>query len=197
MSDVSREAEARLVEYEALLRRWNARINLVASSSLADLRHRHIYDCVQITTHVSPEDGVWADLGSGGGLPGIVLAICFADRPTSFRLIESDQRKATFLRTVIRELDLKNATVLTQRIEAAEPLNAAYVSARALAPLPRLMSYVSRHMAPEGQAWLMKGAQWQQELADARRDWSFQAQHYPSTTQSGAAILRISGLSHD
>lgn len=197
MSDVPRETEARLAEYEALLRRWNARINLVASSSLADLRHRHIEDCAQITAHVSPEGGIWADLGSGGGLPGIVLAICFADRSTSFRLIESDQRKATFLRTVIRELDLKHATVLTQRIEAAEPLNAAYISARALAPLPRLMSYVSRHMAPEGQAWLMKGAQWQQELADAKREWSFQAQHYPSITQPGAAILRISELSHD
>lgn len=195
--DVSRETQARLDAYEALIRRWNPSINLVAASTLPALRQRHIDDSLQVAALMSPPgEGVWADLGSGGGLPAIVLATVFADRPTRFVLVESDRRKATFLRTCIRELGLPNASVLGQRIEAADPLNAAYISARALAPLPQLMPYLDRHLAADGQAWLMKGERWQAELDEAARHWSFDAEPYPSQTQDGAAIIKISGVSH-
>lgn len=194
--DVSRETWPRLEAYEALIRRWNPRINLVAPSTLEELRTRHIEDCLQIARHVTPGAGLWADLGSGGGLPGLVLAIAFADCPTGFRLVESDQRKATFLRTAIRELGLSRVSVISARIEGADPLKAAYISARALAPLPRLMPYLDRHLADDGQAWLMKGEQWRAEIDEARKDWNFAAEDYPSQTQSGAAIIKISGVSH-
>lgn len=195
-ANVSRETEPRLKLYEQLIRRWTASINLVAPSSLGDIRERHLEDCLQIADNVTPADGLWADLGTGGGLPGIVLAIAFADLPTRFLLIESDQRKAAFLRTVIRELGLENTSVRSARIEGITPLKAAYVSARALAPLPRLMPYLGKHMADDGQAWLMKGKQWQAELDEARLDWCFDSQVFPSSTQPGAAILKISGVSH-
>lgn len=193
---VSRETQERLDEYASLLSHWNSRINLVAPGTIGNLRSRHIEDCLQICQHVTPADGIWADLGSGGGLPGLVLAIAFQGSETEFRFVESDQRKAVFLRTAIRQLGLANASVITRRIEDVAPLNAAYVSARALAPLPLLMPYLSRHMADNGQAWLMKGERWQSEVRDAQADWRFTCTAYPSLTHSGAAILKISEVSH-
>lgn len=195
--NVSRETEERFALYEALLCRWNPKINLVSPATIPDLRTRHIEDCAQLVALADPERGKWVDLGSGGGLPGLVVAIACADRPVTVKLVESDQRKAAFLHTAIRELDLPQASVICARIESIKPLNAAYVSARALAPLPRLMAYVKHHLAADGQAWLLKGAQWQGEVEEARRHWGFDLVSHPSKTQPGAAILRISRLSHE
>lgn len=189
---VSRETMERLDIFRDLIKRWNPRINLVASSTIPELSTRHIDDCLQFAEHVSPKSGIWADLGSGGGFPGIVLASVYSDRPVQFRLMESDQRKAAFLRTVIRELELDNARVDNIRIEDADPLNAAYLSARALAPLPRLMSYLDRHLAEHGQAWVMKGENWREEVEAARHRWNFNVFPIPSTSRPGAAILKIS-----
>lgn len=193
---VSRETNQRLECYETLLRRWNPAINLIAPSTVDQIRQRHVEDCLQLSTLVRPESGLWADLGSGGGLPGIIAAILWSESSTKFTLVESDQRKSTFLRTVIRELGLSHVKVLTGRIEAINPLNASYISARALAPLPQLMPYLQRHLCPDGQAWLMKGKQWQDEVAQAKKAWKFNVDSYHSTTESGAAILKISKVSH-
>lgn len=194
MSDVSRETAVRLDSYAALIRIWNPRINLIAPATVADLEQRHIADCLQLIDMAQPVSGLWADLGSGGGLPGLVAAIACTGLPMRFVLVESDQRKSAFLRTVIRELGLENASVATARIEALDPLNAAYVSARALAPLPRLMPYLDRHLAKDGQAWLMKGRQWRSELSEARKAWKFHHGSFASRTQDGAAILKISRI---
>nr|WP_090732691.1 16S rRNA (guanine(527)-N(7))-methyltransferase RsmG [Paracoccus homiensis] len=194
---VSRETTARLDAYQDLIRKWNPRINLVAPSTLDDLKGRHIDDCLQLAAQVSAVSGSWVDIGSGGGFPGIVLAIALADQDLLITLIESDQRKSTFLRTAIRELDLKNAQVLTARIEQATRQNADYLSARALAPLPRLMPYLTRHLGANGQAWLMKGQRWQDEVDEARQAWAFDVESYESVTQPGAAILKISGVTHE
>ncbi|RMC35552.1 16S rRNA (guanine(527)-N(7))-methyltransferase RsmG [Paracoccus alkanivorans] len=195
IGDVSRETKDLLNEYQELLVRWNKKINLVAPSTISQLRARHIDDCLQISRYADPECGIWADLGSGGGLPGIVLAIFFASRPVRFMLVESDQRKAAFLRSVARSLDLHNVNVQNDRIEAINPLNAAHISARALAPLPRLMPYLDRHMAKDGQAWLMKGEKWQAEVDEARKYWKFNLTSIASSTQPGAAILKIGEVS--
>ena len=193
---VSRETTGRLEVYKSMLQRWNPRINLVAPSTLDDLEARHIKDSLQLTHLASPEGGVWADLGSGGGLPGLIIAIAFADRATTFILVESDQRKAAFLRAVVRETELTKVTVLSQRIEAVQPLNAEYVSARALAPLGELMAYLDLHLSPSGTAFLMKGLQWRTEVEEAMKAWSFDYTAHPSQTQDGAAVLEISGVKH-
>ncbi|WP_126153459.1 16S rRNA (guanine(527)-N(7))-methyltransferase RsmG [Paracoccus haematequi] len=193
---VSRETTERLEIYCSLLQQWNPRINLVAPSTLTDLQNRHIADALQLTDLAQATEGSWVDLGSGGGLPGMVMAIAKADTKVAFTLVESDQRKAAFLRTVIRQAGLPRVTVLAQRIEAIPPLNAAYVSARALAPLPQLMAYLDLHLAPSGTAFLMKGRQWKTEIEEAKRDWSFDYVAHPSRTQDGAAILEVSGVKH-
>lgn len=193
---VPRETSERLDQYCDLLIRWNSHINLVAPGSLNDLRRRHLDDSLQVADLIRKESGSWVDFGSGGGLPGIVLAIAKAGTDMTFTLIESDQRKATFLRTVTREVGLPNVTILSSRIEALPPLNADHVSARALAPLRQLMAYLHRHLAPTGTAFLMKGRQWKAEVEDARSEWLFDYVAHPSRTQEGAATLEISGVSH-
>lgn len=188
---VSRETE-RLAAYAAMLRKWNPAINLIAPATVGQIETRHIADALQLARLSQKSAGPWVDLGAGGGLPGLVIAIA---RPELVvRLIESDQRKAAFLRTAIRELRLENASVVCQRIESADPQNAANISARALAPLPQLMAYVSRHLKPDGQAWLMKGRNWQAEIAGARKTWSFDVKAHQSSTDSDAAILEITGI---
>ncbi|MDO5612586.1 MAG: 16S rRNA (guanine(527)-N(7))-methyltransferase RsmG [Paracoccus sp. (in: a-proteobacteria)] len=191
---VSRETSERLTAYATLLRKWNDRINLIAPSTVPDLERRHIDDSLQLAQLAQPTGGLWADLGSGGGLPGLVVAIASAETATRFVLVESDQRKCAFLRSAIRELGLENTTVKNTRIESLSPLNADYISARALAPLDRLVPYVGRHLKPGGQAWLMKGENWQAELAAAGLDPATQITPYASETQPGAAILKLSGI---
>lgn len=194
--NVSRETQDRLVIYERLLRDWNTRINLVAPGSLADFGHRHIEDSLQVAALAEDVSGTWVDMGSGGGLPGIVLAVAKADTGMNFVLVESDQRKAVFLRTVVRETGLENTRILSRRIEDLPSLNAAYVSARALAPLGQLMRYVHQHLAPSGRAFLMKGRHWSSELDEARAEWRFDCISHASRTEPGAAVLEISGVSH-
>ncbi len=190
---VSRETSD-LARYAALIRKWNPHINLVAPATLPMLETRHLDDCAQLSGLLEEERGIWVDLGSGGGLPGLVLAILRPGRDMT--LIESDARKCAFLRTVVRELDMSNVTIINRRVEELDPLEAAHISARALAPLPRLLSYVARHLAPNGTAWLMKGRNWQAEAEEARKEWSFDMEIHDSRTEPGAAILKLSGLKH-
>lgn len=193
MSDVSRETEA-LAAYAALIRKWNPTINLVSPLTLEQLETRHIADCAALADISRDSSGSWVDLGSGGGLPGVVIAILRPDLPVT--MVESDKRKGSFLRAAIRELGLKNAEIISQRIEDLDGLKAANISARALAPLPQLMAYVVRHLGDGGRAWLMKGRNWQAELAEARRDWIFDLKTHPSATDADAAILEITRIGH-
>ena len=190
--DVSRETYARLQDYVRLLEKWNPSINLVSKTTLPDVWNRHILDSVQISTMARPGDGRWADLGSGGGLPGLVVAIVLAGaRPeVTVTLVESDMRKAAFLKTTIAALDLQTK-VLADRIERVEPLAADVVSARALAPLDRLLGLSWRHLAPGGQCIFPKGRAAAAELAAARENWRFQCEEIPSKTSSEAVILRL------
>lgn len=187
--DVSRETLEKLDAFAALLEKWTGKINLIAKSTVDDIMMRHIWDSAQA---FQPFSGKWADLGSGGGLPGVVVAILAQaqDAPSETVLIESDQRKATFLRTCARELDVP-LTVIAKRIEQAEPQRAQIVSARALADLDTLLELSTRHLSAEGIAIFSKGAQWQSEINDARKHWRFSCDAVPSKTNPDAAILRI------
>ena len=187
----------RLAALEALVRRWTEKINLIAPSTLPDLWTRHIADSAQLWSLMPDGATSWADLGSGGGFPGLVIAALAADTGSPrVTLIESDGRKCAFLRTAIRELALP-ATVLDQRVESAPPQAAPVVSARALAPLPALLPLVVRHLAPGGTALLPKGREAGAEIEAARaQGWHFTAEEIPSRTDPSARILRVSDISH-
>ena len=195
VADVSRETIGALKTYENLLRKWNPAINLVSTSTINDIWHRHFLDSAQLWGFCPPHATKWVDLGSGGGFPGLVLATIAKEiaPDLAFVLVESDIRKATFLREVSRALSL-NATVHAQRIEALEPQNADVVSARALAPLPKLLPLADRHLGNSGICLFSKGESVETELTDARKYWKFTLEKSPSITGSGGIILKIGGL---
>lgn len=194
---VSRETRARLDGYAALLRKWNPSINLVSRQSLADAEQRHFADSAQLWGLAPGPVAHWADLGSGGGFPGLVIAILAAEFRPDMRvtLVESDQRKAAFLAAAARGAGVA-ARVCAERIESTQALGADVISARALAPLPRLLDLALPHLAPGGRLLLSKGAQHATEVQEALAKHRFDVQNIPSITEPGAVILNIGGLAH-
>lgn len=193
---VSRETIARLTRFVALLGKWNPKINLVSAATLPEVWTRHILDSLQVYDLAGVADGHWVDLGTGGGFPGLVAAIVATEEAPDLRvtLVESDQRKAAFLATVLRETGVA-ADLRAERIEAVPPLAATILSARALAPLDRLLHHAARHLAPGGRALFPKGQSHAEEIAEALASWRFRVQKHPSRTDSQAVILEIGDIS--
>jgi 16S rRNA (guanine527-N7)-methyltransferase len=191
----SEPVEARLAAFEVLLRRWNRTVNLVAASTLPDLRARHIEDSAQLAALLPPGARRWVDLGTGGGFPGLVVAAILAESAPSVQmhLVEADGRKAAFLAEAARQLGLA-ATVHARRIEDLAPLAADVVSARALAPLPALLPLAARHMAAGATGLFLKGARVDEELAAARTHWTFEAEVGQSRSGGGGVIVRTGGI---
>jgi 16S rRNA (guanine527-N7)-methyltransferase len=195
--DVSRETDDLLDRFSALVARWTPRINLIAPSTLAQIGSRHIADSAQLLPLATPDWTHWADLGSGAGFPGIVIAILARHRSPSPRitLVESDQRKAAFLRAAVQDLGL-STRVQAERAETLAPLGADVLSARALAPLAGLLPLAQRHLALGGRALFPKGRRAEDEIATARTAWRFDLISHPSHTDPQARILQIEGISH-
>lgn len=195
--NVSRETFERLELYVELLRKWTPRINLVAKSTMPEVWERHIADSIQLLEVMAGQSGHYADLGSGGGLPGLVVAIAHKDFGVDLSritLVESDQRKATFLRTVLRETQSRGQVMAT-RIEAIDPLDANILSARALASLDDLLGFAERHLGKTGIAVFPKGVNWRSELEQAQKTFSFSYEAHKSKTQDGAVILELGEIS--
>nr|WP_319947444.1 16S rRNA (guanine(527)-N(7))-methyltransferase RsmG [uncultured Shimia sp.] len=195
--NVSRETSDRLRLLVSLLEKWNPKINLVSKSTLSDVWKRHILDSAQIFRLHTHENHSWIDIGSGGGFPGLVIAILAAGDGGSreVTLIESDQRKCAFLRTVLRETGV-SAKVLSERIEQAEPQNADVMTARALADLPKLLAFASRHLNGDGFALFPKGVTWEKEIAAAQKLWSFDYDVTKSKTEPNSVILKVGKIHH-
>ena len=194
--NVSRETQEKLECYVSLLRKWNSKINLVSRQTIDDAWNRHIMDSLQIVNLIPGNARTCADLGSGGGFPGAVVAIVMNKKTPCFRmtLIESDQRKSAFLRSVSRET-MVPMTVLSHRVESIAPLNVDVITARALAPLSKLLEYADRHMSKTGKAIFLKGENWEKEVKDAENQWNFTWEARKSSTNPDAVILEIGDLS--
>ncbi|MBT3369889.1 MAG: 16S rRNA (guanine(527)-N(7))-methyltransferase RsmG [Rhodospirillaceae bacterium] len=195
-ADVSRETLDRLQAYEALLRKWNPRINLVSRRSLDDLWRRHMLDSIQLRTFYQDQDNKnlsdpWLDLGSGAGFPGLVLAIAGVQ---NIHLIESDGRKCAFLREAARVTGTE-VTVHNERIETLPPQAARTISARALGPLPRLLSLAYPHLVAGGQILLLKGQDVDAELTEATKYWKIKVRRIPSVTDGSGSILQLTEIS--
>ena len=193
--NVSRETFLRLKEYEKLLFKWNAKINLVSRSTLDNFWNRHVLDSAQFLSSVGEKAGKWVDLGSGGGLPGLVVAILSdeVELVNKLFLVEADVRKAVFLKTVCRELGLK-VEVYNNRIEELPPISANIVSARALAPLKTLCLYAKNHLEKDGVAVFAKGENWKSELVEAQKKWIFSYEAVKSTLHEGSVVLVLRGI---
>ncbi len=189
-NDVSRETWERLEAYVSLLLRWNRTINLISRSDEAQIWSRHIDDSLDLTRLLPSSFSHATDLGSGGGLPGLVLAIA-TNHP--FHLIEADQRKAAFLREAARTVGAA-VTVYASRIEAAAPPPAPVITARALAPLSQLITWALPHLAPHGVCIFPKGRASAAELSDAQKEWTMRVETTPSTLDPTACIYSISEI---
>ena len=185
---------ARLDAFTDLLLRWNSRINLVADRDAEAVRTRHIADSLQLLALLPPGDGPVGDLGSGGGFPGLVLAIA-ARRP--FHLVESDRRKAAFLTEAAAQLGLAHVRVHPTRIEAARLPPLAAITARALAPLSDLLPHAGRLLAPGGIALFPKGRTAEDELTATLLHWRVRVMRFASRTAPDATIFHLSEIRRD
>jgi 16S rRNA (guanine527-N7)-methyltransferase len=185
--------EAELVAYASLLKRWQAKINLVSAATLDDIWLRHFADSAQVHA-AAPLITRWADIGSGAGFPGLVTALLLKATPgAQVHLIESDQRKASFLRSVSRETGTP-AIVHAERIESVLPALAGQiegVSARALAPLTRLVQLAERPLKEGAIGVFLKGEEWRDELTAVEALGSFTRESAESRTRKGARIVVI------
>lgn len=193
--NVSRETIAALDDYTALLKKWNPAINLVAKSTISQIWTRHFLDSAQIWQIVKPTSGRWVDFGAGGGFPGLVIAILAKELAPSLlvTLVESDIRKATFLRQVSLSLALATE-VLSSRAEVLKNLEADYISARAMAALPKLLELVEQHGNSGVISLFPKGKSFESELTQAEKSWTFDVQKTQSLTDPDGVILKIEGV---
>ena len=189
-NNASREAAVDFAPFVDVLRRWNRTLNLISPADEARIEARHLVDSLQLGPLIPSTVDRAIDLGSGAGFPGLVLSAATRLR---FDLIESDQRKAAFLREAARILGAP-VQVHAQRIETVRITPAPLVTARALAPLPRLLALAARLLAPGGVVLLLKGGAVESELTAANREWHMRVERFPSRTSATGVILRITEL---
>lgn len=195
-ASVSRETLSRLTAIADLLVKWQKTINLVAPATLPELWSRHMGDSLQLINHVPEKARRWVDLGSGGGFPGLVVAAVLAEREgADMHLVESDTRKAAFLREAARVAELP-VTVHAVRIEQVAGRLAPgtdVVSARALAPLPKLLELAEPFLAAGALGLFPKGRDAERELTDARKGWTLDLDLRPSASDPHGRILLVKG----
>ena len=195
---VSRETLDRLSVYETLLKQWQKTINLVAPSTLDQIWWRHFADSAQLVALAPPGAKHWADLGAGAGFPGVVLALLLAERGGAHvMLVESDTRKAAFLAEVARKTGVP-VDIYARRIEndatQAKVGAVDVITARALAPMPRLLALAAPYYSEHTVGLFLKGREAQLEIDEARRNWDFSAEQFPSLTDNDGRITVIRAL---
>lgn len=194
---VSEAQKDKLEQYVELLLKWNAKINLIGKSTIDEVWHRHIEDSLQLAEHIPPETKTIIDIGSGGGLPAIPLAI-ITELPV--HMVESDQRKCAFLRQAARELQL-NCTIYSSRIEQTELKNIAQptiITARALSELKNICNWVNSLVAKNNlqdyAILLLKGENVSRETIAAKREWNLDIEEFSSKTSQNSSIIKIKNL---
>ena len=191
--EISDDQAKKLEKYHQLLLKWQKSINLVSNNTIEEAIIRHFLDSAQLIKYIDSKDIKLVDMGSGAGFPGLVLAMLGIKE---VHLIESDTRKATFLRTVSRETDLTNVTVHNKRIEDCEINDIDLVIARALASLGKLFDMVSfiKSNDSEFNCLFLKGEKLEEELVEASKKWAFSNEIYNSISDSSGRIIKITGL---
>lgn len=187
--------------YLDLLRQWNARINLVGASTLADPWRRHFLDSLQLAAFAASESIAqnWLDLGSGAGFPGLALALLLQDRPGfTMRLVESTSKKCVFLREVIRVTGAP-ASVIEQRLEHLTAADIggrpAIITARGFAPVQKILDMTAPLRGPGTKYLLLKGQDIDKELTLATKCWRIDATKHPSRADPAGCVLEIAEAS--
>ncbi|HEX3501624.1 MAG TPA: 16S rRNA (guanine(527)-N(7))-methyltransferase RsmG [Stellaceae bacterium] len=184
---VSRETLARLEAYVELLSAWNRRINLVGPRTIGDIWRRHILDSAQLFPLIPAKARVLLDVGSGAGLPGLILAILGV---REVHLVEADQRKCVFLREAAR-ITQSSVQIHPQRLEKCPRFGADVITARAFAPLADLLDQVERFAGAHTILLFLKGKTVGEELTEARKAWNMRATPHPSVSDPSGTVLRL------
>jgi len=193
---VSRETLGRLKVYAALLQDWNSRHNLVSQGSLGDMWRRHFWDSAQLAPLVPGPAKTLADLGSGAGFPGLVLAELLRNR-VSVTLHEATAKKCAFLQAAAEKMDLA-ITIANARMEDLPTRPYDVLTARACAPLPRLLNYAQKFLGPDSICLFLKGQNVGSELTEAHKSWRMKLRQIPSLTDPTGVIVELGELSrHD
>ncbi|MBT6118112.1 MAG: 16S rRNA (guanine(527)-N(7))-methyltransferase RsmG [Rhodospirillaceae bacterium] len=185
---VSHETTQRLESYLALLVEWNRAVGLVSRHSLEDPWRRHMLDCAQLIKHLNPgQDRPIVDIGSGAGLPGLILSVLGCP---DVHVIEANGRKVAFLREAARRLAIAPA-IHAERIEAMAPFPAAIVTARAVAPVDRLIALARPFLTSDSRCLFLKGQDVAGELTQAEKRWRMRSRRIPSLSDPEGTVLEI------
>ena len=193
LTPVSRETEVRLDKYVDLLLEWQAKTNLVAPSTLPNLWTRHISDSLQLLT-LAPSARTWADLGSGGGFPGIVLACALTETSGAMiHLIERNAKKAAFLREALRVTNARGTVHLSDIGDNVDRVTGPVdcITARALAPLHLLIGFAEPLMRQGTKALFLKGQDVEAELTEATKYWNINPRLHSSRTGGHGWIVEL------
>jgi len=190
-ANVSRETLVRLQAYADILIEWNAIHNLVAKSTLPDLWERHMWDSAQLAPLVPQTAATLADLGSGAGFPGLVLAAMLPG--IAVTLHEATTKKCAFLRAAAERMDL-HVTIENARMEDLPHQAYDVVTARACAPLPKLLEYAHNFVGPNSVCLFLKGQNVGSELTEAHKYWKMKVSQAPSQTDPSGAIVTVREL---
>jgi len=192
---VTHETIHSLSAYETMLIEWNQKFNLVAASTLPQIWTRHFSDSAQLMSFIPEKALTLADMGAGAGFPGLVLAIMAKglNKPLHVHAIEATGKKADFLQAVIDGLKL-NVTVRRERVEAIRDLKTDIVTARALKALPELLKYANYLIHKDTICVFPKGQHAAEELTQARKYWTFDAETHKSRSDDSGSILVLKKL---
>jgi 16S rRNA (guanine527-N7)-methyltransferase len=191
--NVSRETFLKLEQFINLLLKWNKSINLVSKNhgTPEDIWNRHILDSAQLAQYIPANTKTITDFGSGGGFPGIVLAIL---SDWTLHLIESDGRKCAFLTEAKTALGLNNVIIHNDRIESLKVWESDVITARALAPLDKLLELTHNFYQKTQLCIFLKGQNVVEEISNASTSWDITYEIYPSKSNIEGRILRISNI---
>ena len=193
--NVSRETFPELEEFRTLILAKNKQINLISSNSEAISRERHIIDSAQIIDFIDKNDNLCIDIGSGSGLPGIVLAIIMKHRKSNmkFHLYEKSYHKSNFLKEVSKKFDL-STKIIQKDIFLEKNLVTDVIVARAFKPLPIILELVNSNFTKFKSIILFLGKNGKEMLDDALRKWQFDYKEKKSLTSDNSSLIKISNL---
>lgn len=191
--NVSRETFAQLEKFVMHLEKWQKPLNLISRQSTDDIWQRHVVDSIQLYPRLPKleKDAIAVDLGTGGGFPGLILAILTPE--LQWKFVESDRKKAIFLREAALTLGLENVEVLNERIEAVV-LDAFVITSRALATVSKLLTYVEKMVHKDTVCLFLKGKNWQHEITEAEESWNFHVEDMASQTSEEGRVLIIKDI---
>jgi 16S rRNA (guanine527-N7)-methyltransferase len=193
---VSRETITSLKNYEDMLIKGNNSLNLIGKSTIKQIWNRHILDSFQVVDFIDKNDKTLIDLGSGAGLPGIILAIAAKNKknPLKIYLIDKSKKKTNFLKETVKKLNLNINVICKNIFEDEREIDSDVLIARAFKPLPTILKLIHNKEIKYKKFFVFLGKTGKEELLLASKIWDIQYKQHMSVTNSDSLIIEINNL---